>query len=173
MLAHLLLAATLSTAAPTQDQGLVAYIIKQGSSRSVVSYTMMSDVYEEPGDFVWARYDGVDYVVHDAATIDQFVKLQKSVPVISPKKHELKQEIRAAEREREKLHTRSVTAPTADERRAAEDSLKPLDDKVQALERQLDKLEEDHRNARNAVVSKLAILVDSAVRQGLAVKVQR
>lgn len=157
MLAHLLFAAALS--APAQDQGLVAYIVKQGSSRSVVSYTMLQDVYEEPGDFVWARYDGVDYVIHDAATIEQFAKLQSSVPVISGKKRELKHEIRAAERER--LRTRSIAAQTA------------LDDKVHALERQFDQLQEEHRNARNAVVSKLALLVDSAIREGLAVKVHR
>jgi len=175
MLAHLLLAAaaTLSAAAPSNDQGLMAYIVKQGSSRTVVSYTMMQNVYEEPGDFVWARYDGVDYVIHDAATIDEFVKLQRSVPSFSEKKQETKRALRTAEREREKLHTRSVAAPTAEERRAASDALKSADDAVHALERQLDKIEEEHSNARNAVVRKLALLVDEAIREGLAVRVNR
>jgi len=175
MLAHLLLAAaaTLSAAAPANDQGLMAYIIKQGSSRSVVSYTMLENAYEEPGDFVWARYDGVDYVIHDPATIEQFVKIQRTVPPFSEKKQETKRALRVAQRERDRLQTRSVSAPTADERRAASDALKSADDAVHALERQLDRIEEEHRNARNAVVSKLALLVDNAIREGLAVKVQR
>jgi hypothetical protein len=174
MLAHLLLAAaaTLSAAAPSNDQGLMAYIVKQGSSRTVVSFYMMENVYEEPGDFVWARYDGVDYVVHDAATIEQFVKLQRSVPSFSEKKQETKRALRVAQHEREKFQTRSVSAPTEGERRAASDALKAADDKVHALERQLDKIEEEHSNARNAIVRKLALLVDSAIREGLAVRAQ-
>jgi len=112
-------------------------------------------------------------VIHDPATIDEFVKIQRTVPPFSEKKQETKRALRVAQRERDRLQTRSVSAPTADERRAASDSLKAADYAVHALERQLDRIEAEHRNARNAVVSKLALLVDQSIREGVAVKVQR
>jgi hypothetical protein len=175
MLAHLLLAAvaTLFAAEPAQDHGLGAYVLKHGTSRSVTSYYLLNKIYDEPGDFLWAHYDGVDYVVHDAATIEEFARIQASVPHHSDKKHELQRQLRAAERERERLHTRSVTASTESERRAAADALAPIEANVHSLERQIDAVDEELRNARNDAAAKLGRLVDSAVRSGLAVKVQQ
>jgi hypothetical protein len=172
MFAPLLLAAALTAATPSHDDGLSAYILKHGTSRSVVSYYMLQKVYDEPGDFLWAHYDGVDYVIHDAATIEQFAKVEASVPRFSEQKRDVKAKLRAAQREREKLHTRSITALTENERRAAADSLKSVDGTVHALERQLDQIEEEHQNARNAAAAKLGLMIDSAVRTGVAVRVR-
>ena len=173
MFAPLLLAAALTAATPSHDDGLAAYVLKHGTSRSVTSYTMLHKVYDEPGDFLWAHYDGVDYVIHDAATIEQFAKVEASVPRFSEQKRDVKAKLRAAQREREKLHTRSITSPAENERREAADSLKSVDGTVHALERQLDQIDEEKRNAQNDAAAKLGRLVDSAVRTGLAVKVQQ
>lgn len=133
---------TFAIAASASEKGLTAYIYKVGSSREIVSYYMLNPVYESKGDYVWAHYDGEDYVIRNAATIEAFGKVMATVPKYEEQRIALRKKINAAKNDAEK----------------------------KKLERELEKLEDEKRAKQSAAEVELAKIVDRAVQDGRAEK---
>ena len=139
LLALALVAALTASAA---DTGLTAYIVKQGGKREIYSYYVLEHVFESAGDYVWAHYDGRDYVIRDSAVIESFAKILAAVPSYESEKSEIRRKLAAAKTEREK----------------------------RSLRQEMQRMDDQKREKQSAAEIELARIVDRAIRSGVAVK---
>lgn len=168
--AFVAVAAFTTLLAASVDKGLTAYIIKRGASRQIVSYYMLQRIHDEPGDFLWAHYDGEEYVIREKPVLDRIDALVKTVPDFDKEKDVLDDQLAGLEQERDQLESRRRSATGEKTRRQLKDSIAAVERKVSVVNEKVDALATKRRDAENNVAREIARIVDKAVRAGTVSK---
>lgn len=146
-----------------------AYIIKIDdvttiSGADVDSIVAIHEAY--PGPFFWARRNGRDYLVRDAAFIARVRALFAPQMALAPQQEAIGKEEERLDREEERLEDAPRTA--ANEKRLAE-----VREKQRALAKREQALDEREREIELAAERALWPMVDDAVRTGMAKALKR
>ncbi len=181
-----LLTATLAVSAAE-----MTYIFKRGDS-----YTTGGDLNVErigsygkrwSGDFLWAKIDGKQYLIRDAATMAEARQAFVHVEANQGKYHALHAKMRpiekkhqALERKHDNLSDSLSDEPeryTATQRRdmerqirEVEEQMRPLEAELEALEEQEEVFDQKQEVLEEAAEKKLRQVIERAIRTGAAEK---
>lgn len=135
------------------------------------------------GAYVWARVDGREYLIRDAATLDEVRRAAGPLQELEPQQRSIARRIKPLERQQEKLEDEldELTDRDDDERLTAAEHarIRDLRSQIRELERQLRPLEQEERqiDRREEELDRvfddeIERIVKRAIRLGTAERVQ-
>jgi hypothetical protein len=139
------------------------------------------------GDYLWAKIDGREYLIRDAATMDEarraFVEVeanQELYHALTARMEPLEAKYEALEEQEEELSDSLGDEPEnyteaekrAMERRIAalEEQMRPLEAQLRELERQEEVLDDKEERLEEAAEKKLQVIIRKAIARGAAEK---
>jgi DNA repair exonuclease SbcCD ATPase subunit len=120
------------------------WTISRGNVEDIVRLTKRYS-----GAFVWARVDGREYLIRDAAVLDEVRRAARPLEELEPAQRSIERRMKPVERQQEKLEDEldQLTDKADDEALTAADHarIRDLRSQIRDLERQLHPLEQEER----------------------------
>lgn len=185
----LLVSAVVLTTATAKDR--FTYIYRRGDS----SITRISGSVDQIGkmvkksygnEFVWLRMNGRAYVIRDAATLAEVRNAFRHLEEMEPSMREVERRLEPFERELEKIEDRvdelgdsldddrlsdSARDAIEDKLRDAEEQMRAVEAKIRPVEQELERLEKESDRREEIAEKQFEGIVERAVRQGVAERV--
>ena len=188
-IALLLLLATMFAVSASET---VRYIFKRGDTTYIAAGNIDIDEIGPltgrfKGDYLWAKFGAREYLIRDAATMDEarraFAEVeanQELYHALTEKMQPLEDKYDALEEQHEDLGDSLSDEPedyTAAEQRemerrirALEEQMRPLEKEIRELERQEEVLDEKEERLEEAAEKKLKEIIERAIARGVAEK---
>jgi len=185
----LLLAAALALPLAAGD---MSYIFKRGdSSYTVTGHVNIRNinamVNRWPGDYLWAKIDGREYLIRDNATMSEARKAFAQLDANQAEYHAIERKMRPVEKKHDELEESIDDLSdrlgddddlTAAERRRMETRLrdleqqiKPLEAQLRELEREEERFDEKQEKLEEVAEARLGEIIRRAIRTGVAERV--